>query len=1095
MKKAIFLSIALLGAVFVISAQTSDCDSLIFQIKEMAERHVDNNENMKTEFVVDLYKDNPCGLNRLQLAEIYESQYELIKKESTNKWIFRPKTDWIYLVLFFLLGISVKVIREWITTIFNNIGLFLYSKFSGSRIFRRKALKKYKNALFNTYKEVKITFRPGKPLNMADIFIPLKVIDNAENNQLEIEQAISLYEKTVVLGDPGSGKSMFCKNILFRYSKGKLEFDKIPVLVELHRLSDKALTIFTLLEKAFTNNDFPNASNFLTQYLKSGNLFILFDGYDEINFNERKRVADLINDFIKENNKCQYIITSRIAVYKDQFKDVTDKTLKLIDFDQQQIRKFLDSWDTEMPEGKSIEKLMKTLQERPNILRLATNPYILTMMTHLYTITSHDLPHSRSEFYRRTTSVLLDPKPEFEDKFASYDKSVILQHLALTSLEEAQDKQQDQKLLLYTKVIEEIKKILPKIGRPEGDVHAILGEIVERSGLLLAVDNGVYYQFAHFTMHEYFAAEQLREKQDELLNKFEKDRQTWREIIKLWCGLVNDPTKMIFKLNEIDPLIAFECIADAKYIESETADSIIAHFEKILLVPTQCNIEIEKAFGVLASDARSTGRGRKIFEMLKSKMESCKDKEQLLTIGNALSYTYRPEAATIISTQCFRNQELYNCLIRMGDIAIDELLILSNKNDLNALLGIKKISTPGSALALLSLILDDDKEINRYAAWFLADLVFKPNIIDALHKYKPTQTTLLKKNDDWAWQPFKTQDPSDTNLSFIIGRIVFLMSLPIEFKQEIDLKIDGRIGIPVIINQSHSVEKEGWKIINIHGLGLLEDEINLIKQLSKYNDSFSFTELLSVIKNFSLFEKEKQSKRLNDFLLRFINRKKYPIFYMISDFWRSETFKIFVSEKKFGTKLDWINLFRKDYEFNTSWHYQIIYILFTILTISSIIFCGYSLWHSEHFFTTWNIVQSIGGVIMIFSVIANKLFFEMIGYPKIYEAPDFLLKGGVFGFFTFPGALIIDISSKEKKIIDDSYAVLHGLLFIIRGPFLFYYNYLLLKCFLPLTSILMIATAIIGFCVLLAIYGNNLERKSKNPFKGLKEILLAKNNT
>ncbi|MDR2231553.1 MAG: NACHT domain-containing protein [Tannerella sp.] len=1092
MKKVIFTLLVFLGAAFVVSAQTSYCDSLITQIKTMAERHVQNNENMKTEFIVSTYKDNSCGLSNSQLAEIYEKHYIFIKNESSNKWKnFIPRIDWFYWILIFLLGISNSVVRKWITTLIDKIGASLYSKFSGSRLFRRKALKKYKKSLFKNNEKVKISFRRDRPLNMADIFIPLKVTDTTDNIQFEIEQAISMYEKVVVLGDPGSGKSMFCKNILFKYSKGQLKSERIPVLVELHRLSDKSFTISTLLEKSFINNDFPNSSKFLTQCLKSGNLFILFDGYDEINSNERKRVTDLINDFIRENNKCQYVITSRIAVYKNEFENVTNKTLELVDFDQQQIRKFLHSWGTEMPEGKSINQLMQILQDRPKILLLATNPLMLTIVAYLYTDTLHILPHSRSEFYDKATDVLLSPKDGIEDKYDYRDKSLILQHLALTSQDESQDELQDRKLIHYTNVFKEIEKILPNIKRDKSDIQPILKEIVERSGLLITVDRGEYYQFAHLTMQEYFSAKQLIDKQGELLERFKKDKQTWRETVKLWCGLANDTTRMISDLYEIDPVIAFECIADARSIKPETANKIIYHFEELLSNPVKCNIEIEKVFGVLASDVRP--RGREILEMLKLKMELCKDNEQLLTIANALSYTYLPEAAKIISTHCSKNIELYNCLIKMGDIAIDELLKLAKQSDINALLGIKKISTPRAAVALQSLILDDDKEINRYAAWFLADLIFIPNITNAVREYKLTQAELKEASDEWAWQPFKTQEPLNSNLPFIIGRIVHLMSLPIKFEQGIDFTIDGKIAIPVIINQFPSFRRKSWKIDDINELGLVVEEINWIKkECLKYGDSFFFNDLLRY--DFELHERKylsnKQPPHINDFLLKFIDKEKYPIFFMISNSLQSGVFEI--SRYRFGTKLDWTNLFRtdtkRDYDFDTSWHYRMIFALFTILTISSIFFCGYSIWHSESSFTLWNIVQGIGGLIMIYNVIAYT-FYDFDYEGEFYENPHNLLIRGVLGFIGSSFELIGEIFGKGKFEKD----ILIHLPTIIWTPFLFYYNFLLLKCFLPITVILIIAVAIIALCILLAVIGARLERISNNPFKGLKEILLARN--
>lgn len=1113
MKKLFVFLIILFGITFVISAQTSECDSLINEIKAMAEIHVNNNENMKTELIVSLYKDNSCGLSQVQIAKTYQDYYQQAKQESANIWNnLKPKADWFYYVLIFLLGIFVMLIRKWIANIFKKISSYLYSKLSGSKIFRRKAIRKYKKALFDNYKEVKITFRQGKPLNMADIFIPLKAIDSAENTQLEIEQSISNYNKFVVLGDPGSGKSMFCKNILFKYSQEQLKHDKIPVLVELHRLSDKSSNIMVLLEKELAKNDFPNSSKFLTQCLKSGKLLILFDGYDEINSTERNRVTESINDFIKENRNCQYVITSRVAVYKDEFKEVTEKTLKLIDFDQQQIRKFLNSWTAEMPEGKSIEQLMQILQDRPKILLLATNPLMLTIVAYMYTDTPHVLPHSRSEFYDQATNVLLSPKQGCLDNYSSREKKLILQHLALNSLEGRQDKEQDRKLIPFTKAFEEIKKILLNINRLESDIQPILDEIVERSGLLLTVDNGEYYQFAHLTMQEYFAAKQLIDRQEDLLFNFEKDKQTWRETVKLWCGLANDTTFMISKLYKIDPLIAFECIADAGSIKPEVADEIIFRFESILTNPTECNEEIEKAFGVLASENKE--RGQKILEKLEDKMKLADTKKQI-SIANALAYTYLPKAASIISPYCSENQELYKCLIRMGDIAIPELLrlakdyndfttgIITRNAAINALLGIKQISTPKAAFALLSFIWYG---FNKYAAWFLADIIFTPNIINELRNYKLNQTQLIAPRHDWAWEPFKEQEPSGSNLSFIIGRIVYLMSLPIEFSQEIKLEIDERIAIPVAINKYDALDNETWKtndILKSNTLGLCKEEINFMKQhlhnryLLHFNElpdyCFKYNPKYDLKYDYYDYKKdsysyEKQGVKINDFLLKFINREKYPIFFMMPNVWLSQIFKV-LGEK--ATKEDWKKLSLKDkklnYDFDTSWHYRIIFIIFSLLSISSIIFCGYSIWHNEHFSTVWNLIQRIGWVIMISNFLILYKLFTILDKSK-YEFNEKTLSFEKIKLMYFDYKSLLAIFFGFITGFSD----IRQLPTVIWTPFLLYYNYLLLSIFLPITGVLIVASIVVGTCISLAVIGKRIEKRADNPLNPLKELLLEK---
>ena len=78
--------------------------------------------------------------------------------------------------------------------------------------------------------------------------------------------------------------------------------------------------------------------------------------------------------------------------------------------------------------------------------------------------------------------------------------------------------------------------------------------------------------FSHLTLQEFFAAAALQNSSDELLMLFEKDNVAWREVIKLWCGLVGNSTALIKVIYEQDLLLAFECLADAQVVDQGLAN-------------------------------------------------------------------------------------------------------------------------------------------------------------------------------------------------------------------------------------------------------------------------------------------------------------------------------------------------------------------------------------------------------------------------------------------------------------------------------------------------------------------------------------------
>ena len=98
----------------------------------------------------------------------------------------------------------------------------------------------------------------------------------------------------------------------------------------------------------------------------------------------------------------------------------------------------------------------------------------------------------------------------------------------------------------FQTVLAEVKQVLPKVDLdPSKDAKPLLDEIVKRSGLLLAIDGGERYQFAHLTLQEFFAAEALVNDEQGLLARFRDDPDGWREVVKLWCGLGIDCTALV----------------------------------------------------------------------------------------------------------------------------------------------------------------------------------------------------------------------------------------------------------------------------------------------------------------------------------------------------------------------------------------------------------------------------------------------------------------------------------------------------------------------------------------------------------------------
>ena len=108
----------------------------------------------------------------------------------------------------------------------------------------------------------------------------------------------------------------------------------------------------------------------------------------------------------------------------------------------------------------------------------------------------------------------------------------------------------------------------------------ILDEIVGRSGLLVRIDGGMKYQFAHLTLQEFYAAQALEGQSNDLLNRFTADPGSWRDTVILWCGLPQDSTALLQAINARDPITAFEALGDALQVDDNLANKMTNAFKR-----------------------------------------------------------------------------------------------------------------------------------------------------------------------------------------------------------------------------------------------------------------------------------------------------------------------------------------------------------------------------------------------------------------------------------------------------------------------------------------------------------------------------------
>nr|WP_322720891.1 NACHT domain-containing protein [Nostoc sp. ChiQUE02]MDZ8233980.1 NACHT domain-containing protein [Nostoc sp. ChiQUE02] len=378
---------------------------------------------------------------------------------------------------------------------------------------------------------------------------PKQLSTEAKSNQVRKLRGIDFAQEDrflMVLGKPGTGKTLFLRDLAIACCKRKRNFlcTHIPILIELREYSNAGQ--FNLLD--IIRDEFEEEyRNRIEEILYKGRFLILLDGLDEVPENSRQDIQKCIGRFSKKYLYNHFILTCRTQAaglfILDQFHCV-----EIDNFDENQIREFAEHWfsaqniEIREQEKEFIEKLINTKK-----YELAFTPILLDLICQLFNGSSRELPSKRSELYRKAIDLLLekrdnekgrilDPKSEIYSKLNLEDKQKLLAYIACQRFKEEQSLNFSKKILL-----KDIKEQL----RISSGQEEILQDIEIQSGLLTEKANEIY-SFSHQTFQEYFIAQWYVDYDGQLEDIVSHCIQTrWQEVFLLTSQMLNNRDEIL----------------------------------------------------------------------------------------------------------------------------------------------------------------------------------------------------------------------------------------------------------------------------------------------------------------------------------------------------------------------------------------------------------------------------------------------------------------------------------------------------------------------------------------------------------------------
>lgn len=226
---------------------------------------------------------------------------------------------------------------------------------------------------------------------------------SSQEKQVSGLEAVERYDKLMILGKPGSGKTMFLKWLAIQCNLGQFRASHVPVFITLkdfaHTREQPSLLDYITEQFSECGVKEPQAVETL---LNQGRIMILLDGLDEVTCPDFNRVLQEIHKVSTQFYTSPFAIACRIAAWEYTFEQFTE--VEVAAFDRQQIANFSAKW-FEVKDPNKAERFVQKLQDNEPLEELATNPLLLTLLCLVFE--ESGFPANRSELYQEALDLLL----------------------------------------------------------------------------------------------------------------------------------------------------------------------------------------------------------------------------------------------------------------------------------------------------------------------------------------------------------------------------------------------------------------------------------------------------------------------------------------------------------------------------------------------------------------------------------------------------------------------------------------------------------------------------------------------------------------
>ena len=239
-----------------------------------------------------------------------------------------------------------------------------------------------------------------------------------------------LGERIFVVGEAGTGKSVFCALIIENWANGKLfqEFLMVLLLPLNQRSIASAKNLLQLFENLYEFDD--NTCSTVEKYLKENkekNILIIADGWDELYESETQQdsfLYRLLFGDLLPSSSLTVIVTSRPASIPQKF---SGRFIILQGFSEETTKSYIQKELSSKPQ--KLSYLIGQLETNPLVGSLCSVPLNLAMICNFCRSCDDPLPYSMPELYEKLAWSLAQLKINCTTRYGKVLKSSNYQDL------------------------------------------------------------------------------------------------------------------------------------------------------------------------------------------------------------------------------------------------------------------------------------------------------------------------------------------------------------------------------------------------------------------------------------------------------------------------------------------------------------------------------------------------------------------------------------------------------------------------------------------------------------------------------------------